>query len=138
MAATQSRTGRWGEATVNSVLINITKWTAKPRKEFADSTDSGGYDAVTKQVFTSQAPGVTGLDGTIEGNYDFGGTTDANFTQLFYTDGPYAVILAFSTTLNFATFSADFSDVEYTVMVPGSTMITFTTNFKSNGKITYV
>jgi hypothetical protein len=137
MAATQSRTGRWGNATVNGVVINITKWTAKPRKEFADSTDSGGYDSVTTQVFTSQKPGATGLDGTIEGNYDFGGTTDANFTQLFNSDGPYATVLGFSPTTTFASFNADYSDVEYSVMVPGATMITFTANFKSNGKPTY-
>jgi len=138
MAATQSRTGRWGSVSVNATVCNITKWTAKPRKEFADSTDSGGYDAVTTQVFTSQKPGATGLDGTIEGNYDFGGSTDSAFTQLFLTDGPYTVVLAFSPTTNFATFPADFSDVEYSVSVPGATMITFTANFKSNGKPTYV
>ena len=137
MAATQSRTGRYGSATVNGAVCNITKWTAKPRKEFADSTDSGNYDAVTSQVWTSQAPGVTGLDGTIEGYYDFGGSTDTNFTQLFLTDGPYATVLKFSPTTNFATFQADYSDVEYSVMVPGATMITFTANYKSNGKPTY-
>jgi hypothetical protein len=136
MAATQSITGRGGSAKVNGVTIGITRWTGRLRKEFADATDSNNYDAATGQTWTSQAPGVLGMDGTVEGNYDLAGTTDANFTQKFKTDGPYATVLNLSPTVSHSSFNADFSDVEYSVSVPGSTMVTFTANFKSNGIIT--
>lgn len=137
MAATQSKTGRSGNVTVGGNVLNITGWTAKPRKEFADSTDSGDYDATTGQTWTSQAPGVTGLDGTIKGNWDFGGSTDTNLIQIFKSDGPYAVVLKLTASVSFASFNADITDVDVEVSVPGSTMISFTANFKSNGIITY-
>ncbi len=133
MAATQSATGRFGRATVLGVEIGITKWTGKMRKEFADATDSNNYDSATAQVWTSQDPGVVGADGTIEGYYDLGGTTDANFTQKFKSDGPYATILYLSRTTVWASWNMDYTDVEFAVMVPGATMITFTANWKSNG-----
>jgi hypothetical protein len=137
MAATQARTGRWGNATVNSVVLNITGWTGKPAKQFATGTDSGNYDTVTKQLFTAQYPGETNLSGSLKGNYDFGGSTDANFTQLFLSDGPYALILGFSPTVLFATMLADFTDIEYTVSLQGATMLEWSANYLSNGKPTY-
>jgi hypothetical protein len=133
MAATQSATGRYGRGQVNNVEIGITKWTGKMRKEFADSTDSNDYDSVTTQVWTSQDPGVVGCDGTLEGYYDMSGTTDANFTQKFKTDGPYPISLYLTRTLLWGSWNVDFSDVEFSVSVPGSTMIAFVANFKSNG-----
>ena len=134
--ATQSKTGRFGGATVRTNSVAITKWTCKIIKEFADSTDSGGYDAATTQTWGSQAPGVLRLEGSIEGNFDFSGTTDANFIQTFKSEGPYATVLAFDKSNNFANGNFDYTDVECAVEVPGSTMITFTANIKSNGVIT--
>lgn len=133
MAVTQSATGRFGTITVNGVTIPITMWRCKVHKEFAVSTDSGNYDATTTQLYRSRAPGEVWLEGHVEANYDFGGTTDANFTQKFKTDGPYPVVLSFSRTTTFASFNADFDEVEYTVTVPGATMISFTSPFQSNG-----
>lgn len=137
MSATQSITGRGGNVTVNGVAVNITSWKATPRKEFADATDSGNYDAVTGQTWTSQAPGVTGLDFTIEGNYDLGGSTDTNFTQKFKTDGPFATVLKLNASTTYASFNADYPSLDITVTVPGSTMVTFAATGKSNGIITY-
>lgn len=133
MAVTQSATGRFGTGTVNGVTINITMWRCKVHKEFAVSTDSGNYDSVTAQLYRSRAPGEVWLEGHMEGNYDFGGTTDANFTQKFKTDGPYPVVLSFNRTTNFASFNADFDETEYTVTVNGANMITFSAPFMSNG-----
>ena len=133
MAATQGKTGRFGRATVLGVEIGITKWTTKMRKEFADATDSNNYDSGTTQTWTSQDPGVVGCDATVEGYFDFAGTTDTNFIQKFKSDGPYAMILYQDRTTVHASWNWDFSDVETTVSVPGSTMITFTANAKSNG-----
>ena len=134
MAVTLSATGRFGNATVNGVVLNITSWRCKVHKEFAISTDSGNYDTGTKQLYRSRAPGEVWLEGQIEGNYDFGGTTDANLTQkIGPNDGPYAVVLGLSRTVNFASFNGDFDEVEFTVTVTGATMITWSTPFQSNG-----
>lgn len=133
MAATQSFTGRFGRSTVNTVEIGITKWNAKPRKEFADATDSNNYDPTTGQLWTSQDPGAVGFDGSIEGYYDASGTTDTNFIQKFKSDGPFPVSLYLTRTVLFMTANCDFSDVDVTVSVPGATMVSFTANFKTNG-----
>lgn len=133
MAATQSFTGRFGRAQVNAVEIGITKWTMKARKEFADATDSNNFDATTGQLWTSQDPGAVGFDGSVEGNYDAAGTTDTNFIQKFKSDGPFPVSLFYTRTVLAMTANCDFSDVDVTVSVPGSTMVTFTANFKTNG-----
>lgn len=133
MAVTQSKTGRFGTATVNGVVCNITEWSGKVHKEFAVSTDSGNYDAATQQLWRSRAPGEVWVEATIKGNYDFGGSTDANFTQLYKGDGPYAVVLALTRSVNWASFNADFDEVNFSVTVNGAAMITFETNCVSNG-----
>jgi hypothetical protein len=133
MAATQSQTGRFGYGTISGVAIGITSWTGTLNKPLADATDSNNYDAATQQTYQSQAYGVIGIDGSLEGNYDLGGSTDAQFTQKFKTDGPYPVVLGFTRTSLFMAANVDFSDIQYKVSVPGSTMISFTANFKSNG-----
>ncbi len=133
MAATQSATGRYGRATVLGVEIGITGWTAKPSKAFADATDSNNYDTVTTQVWRSQDPGDVGFDGTITGNFDLAGTTDANFIQKFKSDGPYATALYQTRTVLFLSGNFDYTDVDITVTVPGATMMTFTANWKLNG-----
>jgi hypothetical protein len=130
---TQAQTGRFGNITVNNVACNITKWEGTLRKEFADATDSGNYDATTGQVWTSQDPGVVGADASVEGYYDFAGTTDANFTQKFKSDGPFPMALYLSLTTLWANWNWDFSNVKFSVSVPGSTMIGFTADAKSNG-----
>lgn len=137
MAATQSVTGRGGSAKVNNVTIGITRWEATITRALADATDSNNYDSTSGQTFQSQAEGVVGIDGTLEGNYDLSGTTDANFSQkLVAADGPYPVVLGLTPSVNFASLNADFENVRYSVSVPGATMITFSCSFKSNGKPT--
>lgn len=136
MALTLSQTGRFGTTTVLGVFIPITTWTAKIRKAFSPSTDSNNYDPITGQTWTSQQPGVVGLDGTLGGNFDFGGTTDANFIQKFKTDGPYAIVLGLTRTTTFASCNADFSDVDFSVSIDDANMITWSATFKSNGIVT--
>ena len=136
MAYTQSFTGRYGNATVGGVSIPITGWTAKLRKAFADSTDSNNYDPVTQQLFTTQQPGVIGIDGTVSGYFDFGGTTDAQLMQSFKTDGPFQVTLGLTRTVNFATGLFSFTDVDFTISVPAATMVAFSLTIKSYGIIT--
>jgi len=134
VAVTNSATGRYGNATVGGNVVNITKWTGKLHKEFAKSTDSGNLDATgTPQLWQSRKPGEVWIEGTIEGYYDFGGSTDTNFTANFKIDGPFATVLKLNSTVTWASFNADFDDFNLEVTVPGATTIGFTTNFQSNG-----
>lgn len=133
MALTQSATGRFGRAVVNSVEIGISTWTGTMRREYADATDSNGYDPVTKQLWTYQDPGVVGCDATVEGYFDLSGTTDTNFIQGFKTDGPYPMQLYLTRTILWASWNWDFTNVKTTVTIPGATMISFSADVKSNG-----
>jgi hypothetical protein len=136
MSVTQSKTGRFGTGSVNSVVLNITAWSAKVHKEFAISTDSGNYDSGTQQLWRSRKPGEVWVEGHIEGNYDFSGSTDANLTQLYKSDGPYPLSLGFDRSTTFCSCNADFDEAEFTVTVNGANMITFSTPFMSNGVVT--
>ncbi len=133
MAQTLDTTGRYGNVTVLGVVIPITGWRCKVHKEFAIATDSGNYDSATAQLWRSRAPGEVWCEGSLEGNFDLAGTTDANFIQKFKSDGPYAVVLNITRTVQFASFNGDFDEIEINVAVPGATMVTFTTPFMSNG-----
>jgi hypothetical protein len=136
MAKTAGLTGRFGRGQINSIEISVTKWMCKLRKEFADATDSNGYDVTTGQLYTYQYPGVVGIDGSIEGFVDTSGIFDTNFIQAFKTDGPFPLSLYYTRTLLFVTMMVDFSDVEINVTVPGATTIPYTANFKSNAVMT--
>jgi len=133
MPATQSTTGRFGYASIAGNPANITGWTANLHKALADATDSGNYDPVTGQLYQSQAYGVIGIDGTLKGNYDLAGSTDTNLTSHFKADGPWPVVLQITRSVTFASFNADFEAVDFNVEVPGSTMVTWSCSFKSNG-----
>jgi hypothetical protein len=135
MALTQSMTGRGGSATIGGTVIPITKWSAKTSRNLADATDSSGYDPVTGQTWMSQAQGVVGMEVTIEGNYDLA-TTSTNVTSKIKTDGPFAVVLKVNPTTVYASGNFDFTDVETTLEVPGSTMVTWSVTAKSSGVIT--
>lgn len=136
MAVTQSKTGRSGSATVGGVVIPITKWSVKSNRNLADATDSGNYDPVSGQTFSSQANGVVGIEITIEGNYD-AATTATNITAKIKLDGPFAVVLKIDPTTTYASGNFDFSDVECNLEVPGGTMVAWTATGKSNGVITF-
>lgn len=136
MAASQSITGRAGNAQIASTTINITKWDATIERALADATDSGDFDSVTGQTYQSQAEGVVGINGTLEGNYDLAGSTDSLITQKFLTDGPYSLLLGITSAVKWASFNADFENATFSLSVPGATMVTFRTSFKSNGKPT--
>jgi hypothetical protein len=132
MPATQSFTGRQGQATIAGNIVPITKWTAKITRAYADSTDSATYDPGTGQTWETQAPGTVVADGTMEGNFDLA-TTSADIIQLFKSDGPFTVLLALTRAQNFMSGSATFQDCEVTISIPGATMCTWSCNWKSYG-----
>lgn len=129
-------TGRKGQAFINGNKIDITAWTAKPRKELADSTDSGDFDPPSGQLYTSQQPGAVGQDITIEGNYDLT-KTSPNFTQQLKQDPPADVVLWLTDTVKHSEGHYDLEDCETKLEVPGGTMVKFTCNGKSNGVVTH-
>lgn len=132
-----SATGRAGSVTYNSQAINITGWNAKVTREYADSTDSSNFDTGTGQIYGSQKPGVVRVEGSIKGNYDIGGTTSTNVTAHIIDDTPRTLLLSLTRSVNWGSMSVDLTDVEISVETPGSTMMTFTANFKSNGVPTF-
>lgn len=132
---TQSMTGRAGTATVNGVVIPITKWSAKANRNLADATDSANYDVATGQTWTDAASGVVSMELTLEGNYDLA-TTSAQITSKIKTDGPFPVVLMVNRSTTYATGNFYFSDVETNVEVPGGTMINWSASCKNSGIIT--
>lgn len=132
---TQSMTGRGGSATVNSVVIPITKWSAKTNRNLADATDSANYDPTTGQTWTDAASGVVSMELTIEGNYDLA-TTSANITSKIKTDGPFPVILHVNPDTVYATGNFYFSDIETSLEVPGGTMVSWSASAKNSGIVT--
>lgn len=137
MAQTQAKTGKAGNITIGGNVVPITKWNAKLNVEFADSTDSGNYSSGTGNLYKSQLPGNQQVEGSIEGFYD-SATTSTNITSNIKnpTSGPYSVVLKFDPSTTWFSGPVDFSDVDFTVQVPGATVINFTANFKSNGAYT--
>jgi len=137
MAATQGKTGKAGNLTIGGVVVPITNWKAKFDVAFADSTDSGNYQSGTATLPRSQLSGDEAVEGSIEGYYDTA-TTSANITSLIKApaSGPYAVVLKFDASTTWFNGNCDFTDVEFTVQVPGATMVGYTLNFKSNGVFT--
>lgn len=129
---TQSFTGRQGQATVAGNIIPITEWTATITRSYADSTDSSTWDG--SQVWESQAPGTVVAAGTLKGNFDLA-TTSADVIALFKSDGPYSVTFDLDRTHHFMSGNFNFMDCEITVSVPGATMCTWSSNFKSSGVI---
>lgn len=137
MAATQAKTGRGGNITIGGNVVPVTKWSAKLTVAFADSTDSGNYNSGSGNLYKSQLPGDQQVDGSIEGFYDTA-TTSTNITSNIKnpTSGPYALVLKFDPSTTYFSGNVDFSDVDFTVQVPGSTIVNYTANFKSNGAYT--
>lgn len=135
MAATAGKTGKAGNITIGGNVIPITKWSGKLEIDFADSTDSGNY--ASPNLPKSQLPGAYQVTGSIEAFYD-ANTTSVNITSNIKnpTGGPYALVLKFDASTTWFSGNVDFSDVDFTVQVPGATMVTFTANFKSNGSFT--
>jgi hypothetical protein len=129
-------TGRAGSATVNAVALAITGWSAKLNKELADSTDSNNFDPASGQLYASQVPGVISMEATIEGNFDTAGSTSTNIIAKLKSDVPIPLVLKLTQAVTFGSGNFDLSNVDVSVAVPGSTMVTFSATAKSNGIFT--
>lgn len=133
--ALDSVTGKAGTASVAGGGIVFTKWTAKPKKEYAKSTDSSNYDVASKRLCTAQLAGEENLEGTIEGNWNR--AQSPGLIKRITDDTPVQVALNIDQTTLFASFKADLTEFEVDVTVPGAEVVPFTCNFMSNGLITY-
>jgi hypothetical protein len=133
--ATQSKTGKAGSLTISGNVIPITKANPKVNFEFADSTDSGGYDAGTGNLYKSQLAGDTQIELSIEGYWD-AATTSTNITAKIQApdSGPYAMVVKLDGSTTYCSGNFDITDVDLTIQIPGATMIGFTATAKSNGK----
>lgn len=136
MAATTGRTGRAGNATLATQVVNITGWNCELDVAFADATDSGNYSAPA--LYKSQLNGDQQVTGSIAGNFD-SSTTSTNVTALLKvpSSGPYALVLKYDASLTCFSGNADFKNLKFGLTVPGATMVTFTSDFSSNGSFTF-
>lgn len=134
MAATQGKTGKAGNITVSGNVVPITKANPKVNVEFADSTDSGGYDPVTGNLYKSQLSGDSQIELSIEGYWD-AATTSTNITAKIKNPsaGPWPMVVKLDGSTTYCSGNFDISDVDLTIQVPGATMIGFTATAKSNG-----
>ena len=135
ITVTRSFTGRHGHITVDATELPITKWSAKLTRELADATDSNNYNPDDGQTWKSQQPGVIGIEGTIEGNFDLDSTADLIIAK-FKVDAAFPCVLGLTRTTNLCTGNFDFNDTDISLEVPGSSMVTWTTTFKSSGVLT--
>ncbi len=135
MAATSGRTGKAGNITIATQVVNVTAWSAELDVDFADSTDSGNFSS--PNLPKSQLPGAYQVTGSLEANYD-ASTTSTNVTSLIKApaSGPYATVLKIDASTTFFSGSVDFKNLKFKVSVPGATMVTFSTDFSSNGAFT--
>lgn len=137
MAATQGKTGKAGSLTISGNVIPITSANPKVSMSFADSTDSGGYDAGTGNLYKSQLAGDTQIELSIEGFWD-AATTSTNITAKIQNPGagPYTMVVKLDGSTTYCSGNFDLENVDLKVQVPGATMISFTATAKSNGKYT--
>ena len=136
MAASATLTGKAGKVVLAGATLVFTKWTASVKKQYANSTDSSSYDAVTGQTFSKQDAGEIGMEGTIEGHWDKN-STSANIWQLMKADTVRAATFSFDQTTNFASCNVDLTGFDTGVTVPGAEEVDFTCNWMSNGTITW-
>lgn len=133
--ASDSVTGKAGGLLVAGSGLTFTKWTAKPKKQYAKSTDSSNYDAGSGRLCSAQVAGEENLEGTIEGFWSRS-QTPALIARI-KSDTPVAIVLKIDQATTFASFNADLSEFAVDLAVPGAELVPFTCNFMSNGLITY-
>lgn len=131
------KTGKAGNMTINSVVMNISKWSGKLTKEYADSTDSSGFDSGTQQLWKKQAAGAIQFEGSIEGFFDFDAGSSAVLAAVL-GDTAYPVTFKYDETTVFASGLVNFMDFDTGIEVDGGTTVGFTTSFKSYGPMTIV
>lgn len=126
------KAGRAGTATIGSATIPITKWNCKYNVGIEETTSSSDYDDATQRTYRSQIDTVDDAEGSIEFNFDAGGTSSALIAQL--RTGPVQIALNTDKTTLYMSFKAFLSDVDMTLETV--TKITGSASFKSTGIIT--
>ena len=126
------KTGKAGNILINAAVVAITKWSSKVIKEYADSTDSNGFDPISRQLWKTQAAGSLQLEGSIEGYFNFNVGLSAILAAVL-DDIPILTVLKFDETLTYTTGLMNFLDFDSDVEVDGAVTIPYTTNFKSYG-----
>lgn len=131
------KTGKAGNLTIGAVVMNISKWSGKLTKEYADSTDSSGFDSASQQLWKKQAAGAIQFEGTIEGFFDFDAGSSGVLAAVL-GDTPVAAVFKYDETTVFASGLVHFMDYDTGIEVDGGTTVGFTTSFKSYGVMSIV
>jgi hypothetical protein len=132
MPAPIYKTGKAGDLTLAAGRVYFSKWSAKLTKEYADSTDSSGFDATSLQLWKKQAAGGIQLEGSIEGFFDFAATSSAMLGALL-SDVAIPAVFKYDQETVYASGLINVMDFDTGVEVAGTTTIGFTCSFKSYG-----
>jgi hypothetical protein len=126
------KTGKAGNILVAAAVVAITKWSGKLTKEYANATDSTGFDPTNQQLWKKQAAGSIQLEGSIEGFFDFNADSSSVLAAVL-GDVALQTVLNYDETTPFATGPMNFMDFDSGIDVEGGTTVGFTTGFKSYG-----
>lgn len=130
------KTGKGGSATIDGNSIAFTKWTESVAREMATATDSSSYNVATDTLHTSRSPGEEGSEIKVEGNFDLA-VTGTQILSKLRTTAAVPCVLKLDATTTYCSGNYWLSDVETSLEVPGSTMITFSATLMSEGIVTY-
>lgn len=135
MADTKRLVGKSMFLTVAGTAILITKATPKVATKYADTTDTGDYDAATDLLYPTQKQASASVEIAVEGMFRVDSTPSAVIAKLFDgTAGPYAVTFGPKTGLS--QFSGNYDITDYSQDTPQDDAVKWSATIKSNGKVT--
>ena len=130
-------TGKAGRITIEGVVVSFRTWELTFTPNMQDTTASDTYDEATDTLWTTQKPGPTSAEGTIEGIVDVTALTGTIETFIVRAatggDADAVFYLNPATPVGFGVFS--FSEGVLSVDVNGEA--TFSATVKNQGKFTF-
>lgn len=136
MAKSQSLTGKAGSLVLNGVQVAFKVISPDTEREYADDTDSSGYDQATDLVHKSQQKVSTQTEMEIEGNFDLNTTPAVQIAALY--DGADAIPAAVNLKPGVPLLHGNFDLTKFSTKVAVTEIVPFTATLKSNGKVTWL
>jgi predicted secreted protein len=119
--------------TIGGTNVKITKLSSKVSPKYADTTDTGDYDATTDLIYPSQIQVSAPVEISVEGNYYKSQTPTAVVARLFSGGGPYALTCGVAT--GYPHFSGNYDLSDFSITGQSDDTVTWSATLKSNGKV---
>lgn len=126
------KTGKAGSLVVINQEVFISKWDVTVEKTWADATDSSGFDPTNQQLWKKQAAGAIQASGTMEGFFDFLGSSVATL-QALLADTAIAAIFNLDRDTPFFAGLINIENFKSGIETEGGTTIGFSCDWKSYG-----